>query len=271
MKLQQQAEQVQQSGGITDPNTSPDTFDSDEIEAVSLHHTPGTDTSRVDTIESQLAASYNVDLGHLHMNKPQLAASGNMVSTDRLLDMFYENFWDAFPFILPYHYLNQRKLHENHGMDNLLLVLQWIGSIYAPWASSEPYYEAARLALSSPALARDPWSVQALMLFAIGENHQDSRPESRQTLKKAIALALELQMNAREFARAYGEASPVLEESWRRTYCFLALTDQHFAVVINSPVYLLRDVPNLVDLPCDDEFYVTGVSLRLCLKIMDSY
>ncbi|KAF2679093.1 nicotinate-nucleotide diphosphorylase [Lentithecium fluviatile CBS 122367] len=190
--------------------------------------------------------------------EPYVCADVDIISTDRLLDLFYENFWHAFPFVLPHHYLNARKLNLSHGMENLLLVLQWIGSVYAPWTPAEPYYEAARLALSSPTLPRDPWSVQALALLAIGEHHWDLRLESKDTLNKAVSVALEVQMNTREFARAYGEGSAVLEESWRRTYYYLALVDQHFAVVVNTPMFPLRDVPNLVDLPCEDEFFLTG-------------
>ncbi|KAL5380780.1 hypothetical protein DPSP01_007581 [Paraphaeosphaeria sporulosa] len=69
---------------------------------------------------------------------------------------------------------------------------------------------------------------------------------------------MELCMNTKEFAVAYGEGSPVLEESWRRTYHFLALTDQHFSIIVNNPMCALMNVPNLADLPCDDEFYESG-------------
>lgn len=202
-----------------------------------------------------------MNLYDINMVESRLAASSGMVfqvSGDRLLDLYYENFHPAFPITLPLHYFNQRKVIENHGMENLLLVLQWIGSIYAPWTSCEPYYEAARQALSSSALPRAPWSIQALLLFSVAQHHRDMRPESRQTADVAIELALELQMNSKEFARAYGEANPVLEESWRRTYYFLTLLDQHLAVVVNSPVFALRDIPNHVDLPCDDEYFESG-------------
>jgi len=41
----------------------------------------------------------------------------------------------------------------------------------------------------------------------------------------------------------------------------LAASDQHFAIVMNTPVYQLADMPSDVYLPCDDEFYITGVSV----------
>ena len=117
--------------------------------------------------------------------------------------------------------------------------------------------------MSSESLLHTPFNVQALMLFAVAQHHQDLRPQSRKTLDVAIMIALELEMNKREFAQLYGEANPVLEESWRRTWYILAITDQHFAVVMNSPIYTLANLPNDVDLPCDDAFYEAGVSASL--------
>lgn len=181
------------------------------------------------------------------------------VSSDRLLELYFENFWPSFPIVLPYHYLQARRLDELHDMDDLLLVLYWIGSIYAPWTPSEPYYETALQALRSISLSRSPFSVQALILFAIAQYHSDQRAEAQKRLNLAVAIAIELRMNQKEFARAYGEANPVLEESWRRTYYMLNVIDQHFAIISNSPIYALLNIPNLVDLPCDDVFYETGV------------
>lgn len=102
--------------------------------------------------------------------------------------------------------------------------------------------------------------MQALLLFAIAEHNQDLKREAQQSLTRATALAMELGMNRRDFARQHGEGDPVLEESWRRTYYLLALTDQHCAVLISYPDFSLRDVPNEVELPCEEEEYEEGVS-----------
>jgi hypothetical protein len=67
-------------------------------------------------------------------------------------------------------------------------------------------------------------------------------------------------MNNQGFAREYGGGDPVLEESYRRSWYFLHLSDQHYAVISSSPLYTLRDVEVTVDLPCDDEQYESGVS-----------
>ncbi|KAJ5052719.1 hypothetical protein J3E72DRAFT_232629 [Bipolaris maydis] len=180
------------------------------------------------------------------------------IDNNRLLELYFENFWASCPIVLPYSYLRTRRLKENHGTSVLLLVLQWIGSFYAPWVPSEPYREAALKALASPTLERTPFNVQSLMLFALAEFYHNLKSQARKRLETAVALALELSMNERDFAHTYGEGDAVLEESWRRTYYMLYIADQHFAVVTNTPFHSLLAVPNNVDLPCDDEYYESG-------------
>ncbi|KAI4627561.1 uncharacterized protein J4E87_004125 [Alternaria ethzedia] len=113
-------------------------------------------------------------------------------------------------------------------------------------------------AVTSPDLAHTPFNVQALLLFALAEFHSISRAEARKHLDKAITIALELRMNERDFARAYGEGSGVLEECWRRTFYVLYIVDQNFALVTNTPFYTLLLTSNNVDLPCDDEYFESG-------------
>ncbi|EMD68910.1 hypothetical protein COCSADRAFT_109990 [Bipolaris sorokiniana ND90Pr] len=180
------------------------------------------------------------------------------IDNDRLVELYFENFWPSFPIVLPYSYLQTRRLKANHGMPVLLLVLQWIGSFYAPWVPSEPYREAALKAVASPTLERTPFNIQSLMLFAIAEFYCNLKGPARERLEIAVTLALELSMNERDFAHAYGEGDTVLEESWRRTYYMLYIVDQHFAIITNTPFHLLLAVPNNVDLPCDDEYYKSG-------------
>ncbi|KAH7071777.1 hypothetical protein FB567DRAFT_538792 [Paraphoma chrysanthemicola] len=179
------------------------------------------------------------------------------ISNERLLGLFFESFWPPYPLVLPLERLRQRMYHRpNHGIDALLPVLYWIGSIYATWVPSEPYYDAALRALGD--LESTPFNVQALLLFAIGQHHCDLRAESRQTLDGAVAMALQLRMNEREFAQAYSEGDAVLAESWRRTYFFLYYVDQELAIVSRTIFFTLLNVPNTVDLPCEDEAYESG-------------
>lgn len=65
-------------------------------------------------------------------------------------------------------------------------------------------------------------------------------------------MALEMGMNLQEFATQYSEGNAVLEESWRRIYLMLFITDQHFAIIRNMPIFGLRDAITTVELPCGD-------------------
>ena len=193
----------------------------------------------------------------------QVPESSDMIfhiNDDRLIELYFNHFWDAYPIVLPLHFFQERRSMQNHGMAELLSVLRYIGSLYAPWASSESYYKTALAALSAPHMPRSPFNVQALMLFAVAQYHQCLKAESRVSMDAAIGITLELRMNERGFARAYGEGNPVLEECWRRTWYCMQVNDQHLSVVENAPLYTLSSVPGTVDLPCDDEFFKTGVS-----------
>jgi hypothetical protein len=202
------------------------------------------------------------------MNAPSVAEmevpeSSDMtfhINDDRLLELYFSHFWSPYPVVLPLHFFQVRRSMPNHGMTELLAVLQYIGSLYAPWASSESYYKTALAALSAPHMPRSPFNVQALMLFAIAQYHQCLKAESRVSMDLANGIALELRMYEKAFARAYGEGNPVLEECWRRTWYNLHVNDQHLSVVENTPMYMLANIPGTVDLPCDDEYFKAGVS-----------
>jgi hypothetical protein len=253
LRLQQEAEQAKQSS--TEPST---------------HTTPLSSAQGDENL--YIGPSSVPSIRDLHIQDHGSASAGTLsfqISDDRLADLFYEYFWPAFPIVLPQQFSRLRKTIESHGLDELSLVIEWIGSLYASYCPSEPYYKAALEAISSPLLPRTPFNVQAAMLFAVAQHHQNMRPESRKTLDFAILLALELDMHKRGFARLWGEGNPVLEESWRRTWYILTFTDQHFAIVMNTPIYQLANMPSDVDLPCDDEFYITGVGpYRICLRAL---
>ncbi|KAH8728108.1 hypothetical protein GQ44DRAFT_610186 [Phaeosphaeriaceae sp. PMI808] len=179
------------------------------------------------------------------------------VSSDRLFELYYSNFWRSAPMVLPHHFLQERFCNNpEHGMGPLLAVLQWIGSIYAPWIPSEPYYENALHALQHP--VNTPFNVQALMLLGHAQFHSDIRDEGDRSLSVAVTMALQLGMNDRNFAQAFGEGNPVLEESWRRTYYMLYAFDQSFTIVRRRYTFPLGNATNTVELPCDDEMYISG-------------
>jgi nicotinate-nucleotide pyrophosphorylase (carboxylating) len=179
---------------------------------------------------------------------------------DQLLGAYYGNFHSTFPVILPVDHLLQRLQKTHHGMDLVLLVIRFIGSLYTNSASSEQYYNIAYEKIWEEEIPASGFSVQALMIFAIAQYHNNIKLEARQTLDMAICIAVKIRMNSKAFAYEKGEGNPVLEESWRRTYFFLHMTDQHLSISMANGFFEMLHVENDVDLPCDDEAYETGVS-----------
>jgi hypothetical protein len=237
--LQQQAERERQTASSTDNLSSNDSSHSGEYENYSLMP----DFNVLNLVGSSM--SFTVD-------------------PERLVGLYYEMFWPTMPMTLPLQYLRLRRSTQPQDLELLLLVMQFIGSIYAPWTPSDPFQLAARQAVMQPNLPKTGFTVQALLIFAVAEYHLDhGLSEIRRPLDNAISLGLEIQMHKREFAYQHGEGNPVLEESWRRTFYLLHVTDQHAAVVASSPFFVMRDLPNLVDLPCDDEYYQSGVCDQL--------
>lgn len=242
-RLQEEAERTRQTQDVSRSNSDFDTRSSTQSPA------PGYQGSFDDADGNQATDTTRI-------SDTQIAFQA---SEHRLLELFFENFWPSFPVVIPIHFLQVRRLNRTHGMSALLPVLCWIGSIYTPCMPSEPYFQAAIAAVGISSLEQTAFNVQALMLYAVALYHSDIRREARNKLDQAIAMAVELRMNEKEFARAYGEGNPVLEEAWRRTFYILRLSDQNFAIVNNIPIYTLLTVPNRVDLPCDDEYFESGV------------
>jgi hypothetical protein len=253
LRLQQEAESAQQNLA-QHQDQSNETAILEDRHQLSTEPSPIIDTS----LHRGLTNTSNIEAIYINDSQPSDTSLAFQINADRLLELFFENFWPPYPFVLPLHHLQQRRMKSENGLDELLFVLHYIGSIYAPWTPSEPYLRTALQALSSPVLAHTPFVVQALLLLALAQYHSNMKQDGQKQLGIAIEIALELGMNQREFAQAYGESNPVLEESWRRTYYMLHITDQHLAIVANSPIYALANIPNMVNLPCDDEHYESG-------------
>ncbi|KAF2500151.1 hypothetical protein BU16DRAFT_452958 [Lophium mytilinum] len=182
------------------------------------------------------------------------------VDSDRLVQLYFEYFHAGHPFLLPQQFFTQRLQSGAQDMKILEAVVQYVGSRYAPWATSEVYRRKAESALAASEHEATPFRVQALLLFSITNHYCSEWGMGSTILETAISLALALGMNTHEFSGQYGEGSPVLEESWRRTFWSLYVTEQHYAVVKRIISFTLRDLPGVsVGLPCEEIEYESGV------------
>ena len=177
-----------------------------------------------------------------------------------LLDLYYDNFHNAHPVLLPRWKLSTRLQTNPESLTHLLLVLEYIGSHYQPDGPSEELGRIAHDQIICNGLSpSNGFFVQALLLFAIALHCSDEYELADSVLDKAINSALDQQMHRQGFAQANGEDDPLLQESWRRTYWTLYLADGLFAAINHRTAHRLQNVVADVDLPCGDAEYEGGV------------
>ncbi|KAK9244204.1 hypothetical protein V1506DRAFT_461529 [Lipomyces tetrasporus] len=174
------------------------------------------------------------------------------------LDVYYASFHDAHPFVLPRQFLNQRLQTNKFSLQHLLPVMEFVGSLFAPGAAKGMLRVRAESALSSDHLPATGFTVQSLLIFAIAVHACNEFVRARGILDHAIRIALQINMNSNSFSIANGEGCSVLEESWRRTWWSLYVTDGLFAAIRHCLTFSLRDIKADVDLPCEEATYQSG-------------
>jgi hypothetical protein len=188
--------------------------------------------------------------------------------SELLVELYYKFFHDAHPFVLPRTALMDRRKYDSSTMQPLMLSMQFVGSIYIDNTDPEVRRKAFQAVFESNSQPNG-FLVQASLLLAIALHCKNELEDARNSLDITIRMALDLGMGMREYAVQNGEGSSVLEESWRRTWWMIFITDCLFAGIRFSPMVLLRTVITTADLPCEDENYKRGVShflprLRRC-------
>jgi hypothetical protein len=177
---------------------------------------------------------------------------------NRCLEAFFHFFSHAHPFVLPKLYLTQ--ILRIKPLSHLEAAMRYVGSYYIKSAPPEPIAQEATQLLSRPDCIRDGFTVQAMLLLAIGFDGNTELDKANDMLKQAQDLALEIGMNHRAFAVMHGEGLAVLEESWRRTWWELFVVDGMIAGVHQSTSFRLNELSIEVLLPCEEREYVAGVS-----------
>lgn len=135
--------------------------------------------------------------------------------------------------------------------------------MFDPTMASEPLKELAGTTLpptSTHTGTLTPYQVQASLLYCIALYWCDEIEEALRILDETIKLALVLGMNQEQFSIEHGHGDPVLEESIRRTWWLLYVTDGHIAGSTHTFPTRIGDVPMSVLLPCEEVFYESGVS-----------
>lgn len=203
-----------------------------------------------------------------------------MVSmADKCFDSFYYHYHAAHPFVLPKQFLIRHRQEAGQKLDHLVTAMRYVGSLFldAGPASASYLDEALRLC-HSPATPKDGFLVQALLLLIVALDGSCEQDKARDLLGEAERVAIEIELNTRQFATLHGRGNPVLEESWRRTWWDLYVCDGMIAGVHRVTNFLLHDIASDVGLPCEESEYLLGVSrtifqpaqCSLVLKLMST-
>jgi len=179
----------------------------------------------------------------------------------KMMKTYYTSFHRAHPLVLPSHAMEQRLHNNEHSMRHLLPAMHFVAWLYeAAPASRNGQHSRIKDVMSlveSP--PSDGFTTQAFLLLAIAVHSNDDFVYAREILDKAVDLALAIGMNNQSFARDNGEGDHVLEESWRRTWWLLYMTDGIFSRIRHCPTFSLHGVKADVDIPCEEALYHAGV------------
>jgi hypothetical protein len=169
---------------------------------------------------------------------------------------FFHYFYNSHPFCLPEPRL--LELFKERQASLLEYAVQFIGSSYVPAVPTAMYKEALDRHINNGNYPRDAWTVQALLIFAIGLHAHNEVPRAAQIFSLAQNLTLEIGLNRLEYALIHGENDPQLEESWRRTWWSMYTANGMMTAVNPGVQFRLKDVVTDVPLPCENTQYFSG-------------
>ena len=220
-------------------------------------------TSPAPTSLAQVSISNESSFGSLeHDIAGAFGQSAFMDEPDALLDSYYTHFHPAHPSVLPHFSFLQHMKLDPVGLQPVLLVMRFIGSLYAaPTSSSslETKVTAALASFPNGTTMTAAYHVQALALYSIAVYWCNGFERGLGLLDDAISKAIGLGMNLQGFAVEHGNSDQMIEESWRRTWWLIPITDAHIAGSIHSFPLKTGSLYMSVDLPCSEDMYASGV------------
>ncbi|KAI4728570.1 hypothetical protein E4T49_03619 [Aureobasidium sp. EXF-10728] len=175
------------------------------------------------------------------------------IDDDELVNLFYSNFFSAHPILVP------ACLYHGHPYPEYLRqVVRFIGSHYSSSVSSDVLRMSIDLSGPGSMTERNPAMVQARLLFAIALHARGEAMDAACMMQSAVGLAIDLNMNLRDFASAHGSNNPILEESLRRTWWELYCMDGYMAALHKLPSFKSNTVRSDVLLPCEEMVYASA-------------
>lgn len=178
------------------------------------------------------------------------------------LSNYYAFFHPAHPCLVPKRIMEQYLINSRERLRPLRSVVCFIGSLFSPCSSSERLkteVEQEITAVQKRGLAVSTHDVQAVLLYGIAVYWCDEISKAEELLQCAIRTAVFLGMNRRDFAVANGQHDRFLEESLRRTWWQIYVTDALFSGGLQTYPYRTSYVKMDACLPCEETCYESGV------------
>ena len=177
----------------------------------------------------------------------------NTVDRERLIALFYTNFYPAHPFLVPSSFY-----HAQQYPYYLDLMVCFVGHHFTtPLADSVAFRNAIHSAMSSID-EQTPSRVQALVLYAITLHSLQQPKEAISCITRAASIALQLGMNEPSFARTNAANSALVEESLRRTWWELYTVDVYISAIHRHPTCATARTNPLPLLPCAQSMFDEG-------------
>jgi hypothetical protein len=144
--------------------------------------------------------------------------------------------------------------------------MRFIGSLYScPDLTTQLRDKVTEGFQAARRLPPDPFLAQCHLLYSIALYWSAEKAKAREEIDAAIAIALDLGINRRQFAAEHGRGDAVLQESFRRTWWQIYCIDAYFAAIKRYPTFPLCDVDVDTELPCEEDEYESGVSYNEAL------
>lgn len=204
------------------------------------------------------AAPQQLPTAQLNLNGTSRLNRFGHLGPETAVQSFFHFFYNSHPFCLPEPRL--LEIFKERQAPLLEYAVQFVGSSFLPNVPADMYKEALNRYINNGNYPRDAWSVQALMLFAIGLHAHNEVPRAAQIFALAQSLTLEIGLHRMEFSLTYGAGDPQLEESWRRTWWSMFCVNGMLTAVNPGVQFKLKDIVTDVPLPCENEQYFLGVS-----------
>ncbi|KAM0354956.1 hypothetical protein ACHAPU_000797 [Fusarium lateritium] len=185
----------------------------------------------------------STDLGSINTQMPP-SSDG-----DRLLRLYYENFHNAHPFLVPSSAFTSRNYPSY-----LRRMVDFAGSHYSPTGPNMQLHgRVAADMMSTP--SRSTSMVQSLLIYSILLSFRGIHDSAGKTFDDCTQMALDLGMHLTDFASARQLDNPIEAESLRRTWWEIYVTDIFMGLPPKTMNLRCSSIPPKVCLPCEEAFY----------------